>query len=110
MLHHVHLALASKSFLYASIYQSGYASFFSNHLIDYLIFLTYRTNCVGNPYCLNGLGEKKLINLINKEPSVPLARDNYLRNLVEYAGLVNLGATCYINTYLQVSSFRQVAH
>jgi ubiquitin carboxyl-terminal hydrolase 48 len=29
-------------------------------------------------------------------------RSKYMRELDTYAGLVNLGATCYINTYLQV--------
>ena len=64
-----------------------------------------KTNCTANPYCLNGLGEKKLITLIQKESTVNIERSEYFRNNQEneYAGLVNLGATCYINTYLQVN-------
>ncbi len=62
-----------------------------------------KTNCSLNPYCLNGLGEKKLTNLIHKEVNVNLERSDYFRDLNEFAGLVNLGATCYINTYLQVN-------
>lgn len=33
---------------------------------------------------------------------LPLDREAYLRDPKDYAGLINLGATCYINTYLQV--------
>lgn len=61
-----------------------------------------KTNCATNPYCLNGLGEKKLINLLQKEPTLPLEKKDFLRESIQYAGLINLGATCYINTYLQV--------
>lgn len=62
-----------------------------------------KVNCNTNPYCLNGLGEKKLANLLQKQSAVNVERNEYLRNKEDYAGLVNLGATCYINTYLQVS-------
>jgi hypothetical protein len=65
------------------------------------IFFLLRTNCSTNPYCLNGLGEKKLINQM-KESNLQMERSNYFRNLDEHVGLVNLGATCYINAYLQV--------
>ena len=51
---------------------------------------------------MNGLGEKKLLNLLQKEPTAPIEQSDYLRETNEYAGLINLGATCYINTYLQV--------
>lgn len=61
-----------------------------------------KTNCATNPYCLNGLGEKKLVSLLQKEPVLPLEKGAYLRDPKDYAGLINLGATCYINTYLQV--------
>lgn len=70
-------------------------------LINWLI--AQRTNCAQNPFCLNGLGEKKLIGLLQKEPAPPLDRSQYFRSSSdEYVGLVNLGATCYINAYLQV--------
>jgi ubiquitin carboxyl-terminal hydrolase 48 len=62
-----------------------------------------KTNCSLNPYCLNGLGEKKLTNLLQKDTDLTLERSEFFRNKEDYAGLVNLGATCYINTYLQVS-------
>lgn len=61
-----------------------------------------KNNCTSNPFCLNGLGEKKLANLIQKETNVSIERNDYLRDLNDFAGLRNLGATCYINTYLQV--------
>lgn len=51
---------------------------------------------------MNGLGEKKLANLIQKETNLNIERIEYFRKLDEYVGLKNLGATCYINTYLQV--------
>jgi len=51
---------------------------------------------------LNGLGEKKLLNLLQKEPALPVERSDFFRETNQYAGLINLGATCYINTYLQV--------
>jgi ubiquitin carboxyl-terminal hydrolase 48 len=61
-----------------------------------------KANCTLNPYCLNGLGEKKLTNLIQKEVNVNLERSDYFRDMNDFAGVINLGATCYINTYLQV--------
>ena len=63
-----------------------------------------KANCAINPYCLNGLGEKKLANLLQKETALTLERTEFFRNKDDYAGLVNLGATCYINTYLQVKA------
>ena len=65
-------------------------------------FVNYRNNCATNPYCLNGLGEKKLASLLQKEVTVSIERQDYLRKIDQHIGLKNLGATCYINTYLQV--------
>ncbi|CAF0845967.1 unnamed protein product, partial [Brachionus calyciflorus] len=65
-------------------------------------FGSCKSNCSTNPYCLNGLGERRLINLLQKEPAAPMDKNEYFRNADEYVGLVNLGATCYINAYLQV--------
>ena len=61
-------------------------------------------NCANNPYCLNGLGEKKLVSLLQKECNLAIEKSDYFREKNEYVGLINLGATCYINTYLQVLS------
>jgi ubiquitin carboxyl-terminal hydrolase 48 len=86
----------------------------SDQITDNILDIVYRidanicqigkckTNCSANPYCLNGLGEKKLTNLLQKDATITVERNEYFRNKDEYAGLVNLGATCYINTYLQV--------
>ena len=63
-----------------------------------------KSNCAQNPFCLNALGEKKLSVAIQKDSTdtSTIDRSKYLREEDAYAGLVNLGATCYINTYLQV--------
>jgi uncharacterized UBP type Zn finger protein len=49
---------------------------------------------------LNGLGEKKLT---KAESTVTIEREQFFRREDENVGLVNLGATCYINAYLQVN-------
>lgn len=43
-----------------------------------------------------------MINLLQKEPDAPVERALYFRKNHDFVGLVNLGATCYINAYLQV--------
>uniref|UniRef100_H2YRV2 ubiquitinyl hydrolase 1 n=1 Tax=Ciona savignyi TaxID=51511 RepID=H2YRV2_CIOSA len=67
-----------------------------------------RKNCQGKPTCLFGLGEAQWMSA----PS-DLDRDNLQQKLEkqieaekrkegELVGLKNLGATCYVNTYLQL--------
>lgn len=85
----------------ASIFSQNSAVFFYLKMCKLSINLN-RTNCATNPYCLNGIGEKKLLNLMQKEVNNTLDKFIYFRKPNEHVGLVNLGATCYINAYLQV--------
>ncbi|XP_038078430.1 ubiquitin carboxyl-terminal hydrolase 48-like [Patiria miniata] len=62
-----------------------------------------RRNCKGNPNCLVGLGEKEWLCDI-KEDRWHEVEDPELERRAQdsYVGLKNLGATCYVNTFLQV--------
>lgn len=60
------------------------------------------TNKPEAPFCLNGLGEKRLATALIKESTNTVDRNALFRSANEYVGLNNLGATCYINAYLQV--------
>ncbi|KAJ8686400.1 hypothetical protein QAD02_022194, partial [Eretmocerus hayati] len=81
----------------------------SNHLeLAYRIGPTIKKcknckkNCMGNPRCLTGLGEEFFI---KSQPSSAIDIDTVLeelRNPSEYVGLMNLGATCYVNSLIQV--------
>ncbi|XP_013383086.1 ubiquitin carboxyl-terminal hydrolase 48 isoform X2 [Lingula anatina] len=62
-----------------------------------------RRNCKGNPNCLNCLGEREWLGEIDdsnwhdiEDPETERRKEN------AFVGLKNLGATCYVNTYLQV--------
>lgn len=77
------------------------------HIFDLACFsikpyICFRRNCVNNPKCLSGLGERRLFNFKN-EASSSLTEEEK-RNLGSFAGLKNLGATCYVNSLLQVNT------
>ncbi|ELU17396.1 hypothetical protein CAPTEDRAFT_178380 [Capitella teleta] len=65
-----------------------------------------RKNCKGNPHCLVHLGEREWLGEID---------DRYWHDIGDpaeetrepgnFVGLKNLGATCYVNTFLQVNLF-----
>ncbi|XP_074604529.1 ubiquitin carboxyl-terminal hydrolase 48-like isoform X1 [Brevipalpus obovatus] len=59
-----------------------------------------KRNCNSNPKCIWGLGENRLFN--REEPVVPNFDEEERRPEGSFAGLKNLGATCYVNCSLQV--------
>ncbi|XP_033109821.1 ubiquitin carboxyl-terminal hydrolase 48-like isoform X2 [Anneissia japonica] len=62
-----------------------------------------RRNCRGNPNCLTGLGEKDWLGTIDDEYWLEIEDPNEeKRPEGSFVGLKNLGATCYVNTFLQV--------
>ncbi|XP_071805527.1 ubiquitin carboxyl-terminal hydrolase 48-like [Asterias amurensis] len=74
-----------------------------------------RRNCKGNPNCLIGLGEKEWLCDIDEDKWHEIEDPNLERRQKDsFVGLKNLGATCYVNTFLQVwfhnRSFRRALY
>lgn len=62
-----------------------------------------RKNCMGNPNCFNNLGERQWMEKnLEEELNEADFETNVLREPGSFIGLKNLGATCYVNTFLQV--------
>ncbi|XP_041378372.1 ubiquitin carboxyl-terminal hydrolase 48-like isoform X2 [Gigantopelta aegis] len=73
-----------------------------------------KRNCRGNPFCLNGLGEKAWFAQLDERPYHDFDPDAERREKNSFVGLKNLGATCYVNTFLQLwfhnASLRQAIY
>ncbi|CAN7939041.1 unnamed protein product, partial [Ixodes hexagonus] len=66
---------------------------------------TCRRNCSGNPRCLSGLGERAWIQDVKDSAWHDIDDPNSERRAEgSFVGLKNLGATCYLNSFLQVPS------
>ncbi|XP_029433962.1 ubiquitin carboxyl-terminal hydrolase 48 isoform X2 [Rhinatrema bivittatum] len=62
-----------------------------------------RRNCKGNPNCLVGIGEHVWLGEIDENTFHNIDDPNFERRKKNtFVGLTNLGATCYVNTFLQV--------
>ncbi|XP_067243976.1 ubiquitin carboxyl-terminal hydrolase 48 isoform X1 [Chanodichthys erythropterus] len=62
-----------------------------------------RRNCKGNPNCLVGIGEQSWLGEIDENTFHNIDDPNSeRRDKNTFVGLTNLGATCYVNTFLQV--------
>ncbi|XP_034023399.1 ubiquitin carboxyl-terminal hydrolase 48 [Thalassophryne amazonica] len=62
-----------------------------------------RRNCKGNPNCLVGIGEQAWLREIDENTFHNIDDPNSeRRDKNTFVGLTNLGATCYVNTFLQV--------
>ncbi|XP_058857927.1 ubiquitin carboxyl-terminal hydrolase 48 isoform X3 [Acipenser ruthenus] len=60
-------------------------------------------NCKGNPNCLVGIGEHTWLGEIDENTFHNIDDPNSeRRDKNTFVGLTNLGATCYVNTFLQV--------
>ncbi|XP_054857186.1 ubiquitin carboxyl-terminal hydrolase 48 isoform X1 [Eublepharis macularius] len=65
-----------------------------------------RRNCRGNPNCLVGIGEHVWLGEIDENSFHNIDDPNCERRKKNaFVGLTNLGATCYVNTFLQMWFF-----
>lgn len=69
---------------------------------DKRIAVCSRRNCSNNPMCLTGLGEDRYIKSRPAEVGSLESSLLELRDPTQYVGLKNLGATCYVNSLIQV--------